>query len=127
MSPDIIKYKDYTGTVHFSAEDKVFFGKIFGINDLVTFEGENVDELLLSFREAVDDYLATCKQLNKAPEKSFKGSFNVRVPSEIHKDAVLLATQANISLNELIKRALTYAVDHPEKLNMGSGNISVSH
>ncbi|CAN5331948.1 type II toxin-antitoxin system HicB family antitoxin [soil metagenome] len=114
MKEDIIEYKDYTGTVHFSSDDKVFHGKIFGINDLVTFEGETVDELINSFHDAVDDYILTCNQIKKKPEKSFKGSFNVRVPSDVHKDAALLATKENISLNEYVKRVLTFAVNNPE-------------
>ena len=42
---DIIKYKEYYAVVHFSAEDEVLYGKILGINDLVTFEGQSVKEL----------------------------------------------------------------------------------
>jgi predicted HicB family RNase H-like nuclease len=121
MKEDIIEYKDFIGTVHFSSDDKVFHGKIFGIDDLVTFEGESVDELINSFQESVEDYILTCDQINKKPEKSFKGSFNVRVPSEIHKDVALLATKENISLNEYIKRVLTFAVNNPNKINTESG------
>jgi predicted HicB family RNase H-like nuclease len=77
-----LEYKGYSGTVGFSAEDKIFFGKIQGINDLVTFEGTSVDELEQSFQESVLDYLETCKVLNKNPDKVFKGSFNVRVSQE---------------------------------------------
>ena len=36
---DVLTYKDFIGSVHFSSEDSVFFGRIEGINDLVTFEG----------------------------------------------------------------------------------------
>ena len=36
-------YKGYSGTVNFSAESEVFYGKINGINDLVTFEGSWID------------------------------------------------------------------------------------
>ena len=42
---DVLEYKDYLAIVHFSAEDEVFYGKIQGINDLVTFEGRSVAEL----------------------------------------------------------------------------------
>ena len=42
---DVLNYKGFIGSVHFSADDKVFFGKVEGINDLVTFEGETVKEL----------------------------------------------------------------------------------
>lgn len=111
-----LDYKGYVGTVEYSNEDEVFHGKIFGINDLVTFEGESVAEIKNSFKEAVDDYLETCRELGKEPEKTFKGSFNVRVPSSIHKDAALTATQYNISLNDFVRVALTYAIKHKQEI-----------
>lgn len=51
-----LEYKGYIGTVGFFADDKIFFGKIQGINDLVTFEGTSVVELEKSFQDAVLDY-----------------------------------------------------------------------
>ena len=35
---NILEYKGYIGRVEFSAEDKIFHGKLEFINDLVTFE-----------------------------------------------------------------------------------------
>ena len=55
-------YKGYIGSVAFSEKDNLFFGKIEGINGLVNFEGESVKELTEAFHEAVDDYLAYCKE-----------------------------------------------------------------
>ena len=60
---DIIQYKNYYTSVHFSAVDDVFYGKIVGINDLVSFEGSSVKELKTAFEEAVEDYLDICDQL----------------------------------------------------------------
>ncbi len=54
---DNLKYKDYTASVHYSADDEVFFGKVLGINDLITFEGSSVNELKAGFAEAIEDYL----------------------------------------------------------------------
>jgi len=113
---NVLTYKGYSGSVEFSAEDNVFFGKIIGINDLVNFEGASVAELKTSFEEAVEDYLDTCKELNKEPEKTFKGSFNVRVPSDLHREAFVIAQKNNITLNELVKRSLKYAVEHEREL-----------
>ena len=42
---DVIKYKDFLGSVHFNAEDRIFFGKIEGVDDLITFEGTTVEEI----------------------------------------------------------------------------------
>ncbi len=118
MKDDLLEYKEYLGTVHFSAEDQVFYGKIFGISDMVSFEGSSVTELISAFQESVEDYLITCKQVKKKPEKSYKGSFNVRIPPEIHKEVALRATRENISLNEFIKQVLTFAVNNPEKIKI---------
>ncbi len=77
---DILEYKGYFASVHFSAEDDIFYGKIIGINDLVSFEGTSVPELKATFYEAAEDYLEMCKEMNKDPDKMYKGSFNVRIP-----------------------------------------------
>ena len=112
-----LEYKNYIGTVEFSAEDKVFWGKIHGINDLVTFEGASVLELEGAFKDSVEDYLETCITLNKIPDKVFKGSFNVRLPGNLHRNAALLATRKGLNINEIVKIALSYVVEHEEILN----------
>jgi predicted HicB family RNase H-like nuclease len=82
---DVIEYKGFLGSVRFSADDGVFYGKIEGTDDLVSFEGSTVAELTDAFREAVDDYIGLCAKTGKRPEKSFKGSFNVRIRPELHR------------------------------------------
>ena len=115
---DILQYENYYASVHFSADDEVFHGKILGINDLVSFEGASVKELKLAFEEAVEDYLETCAAIGKAPEKTYKGTFNVRVSSALHKEAVLFAAVHNITLNEFVKRALSLTLRHRDKVNI---------
>ena len=51
---DVLSFKGFIGSVHFSTDDQVFFGKIEGINDLATFEGTTVDELEEAFKYMVD-------------------------------------------------------------------------
>jgi len=103
---DILEYKGYYGNVHFSAEDEIFYGKIIGINDLVSFEGDCVSELKSAFHEAVEDYLDLCKELNKEPDKMYKGTFNIRIPSELHRQASIVAAIKNVTLNDLVKTAI---------------------
>jgi predicted HicB family RNase H-like nuclease len=107
---DILQYEGYVASVHFSAEDEVFFGKIIGINDSITFEGGSVKELKKAFREAVDDYLETCVQLGKEPEKLYKGSFNVRIPSDLHRQAALYSAAKNMSLNDFVRFAIDFTL-----------------
>jgi len=103
---DVIKYKDHLGSVHFSSEDKVFYGRIEGIDDLVTFEGQSVDELVSAFQEAVEDYVVLCEEAGKPVQKSYKGSFNVRIDPALHKKAALLSSNLGLSLNQLVEEAI---------------------
>jgi len=103
---NFLQQDEFIGSVHFSAKDECFFGKIEGIVDLVTFEGRDVKELKLAFKEAVTDYKELCLQLQKPIHKSYKGSFNVRIDQELHREAVRKSLMLGISLNQLVQRAI---------------------
>ena len=109
---DILTYKGFIGSVHFDSADEVFHGKIEGINDLVTFEGGSVQEIINNFHEAADDYIALCKEAGKEPLGSCKGSFNVRIPPEMHKKAKDMAAVLGMSLNQFIQKAIEEKVSH---------------
>jgi predicted HicB family RNase H-like nuclease len=103
---NILRRKGFLGSVHFSTEDECFFGKIEGIDDLVTFEAQDVKELKKAFQEAVEDYKKLCKLKGKSIEKSYRGSFNVRITPELHKKAVQKSLILGISLNQLVQKAI---------------------
>lgn len=103
---DKLSYKNFIGTVHYASEDEVFYGKIDGINDLVTFEGNNVQELKDAFQDAVEDYIEICREEGKEPLKSFKGSFNVRISPTLHSKAFEKANLAGKSLNQFVEEAI---------------------
>ncbi|WP_218176872.1 type II toxin-antitoxin system HicB family antitoxin [Pseudomonas gingeri] len=106
-------YKGYYGSIEASVEDNCLFGKLQFIRALVSYEGQTVAELEAAFKEAVDDYLDTCKQLNQAPETPCKGSFNVRVGHDLHLAAALTATRQKVTLNDLTRQALSeYLLQH---------------
>ena len=106
MNNNTLTYKDYYGSVEYSASDECFFGKIIGITDLVSFEGGSVAELKKSFAEAVEDYIVLCAETGKEPQKSYKGSFNVRITPELHKEAAITAKRKGISLNAFVEKAI---------------------
>lgn len=106
-----LQYNGYLGSVECSFEDKCLHGKILYINDLVTYEAETVSELEAAFEESVDDYLATCAEVGKDPDKSFKGTFNVRMTPELHKAAAVAAGTQETTLNEFVSQAVAEKVD----------------
>ena len=101
-----MEYKNYVGSVEFSESDGVFFGKVMGIRSLISYEGTTAKELVEDFHGAVDDYLELCAAEGKEPERAYKGSFNVRVSPELHKQAVIYASSRQMSLNSLVEQAL---------------------
>lgn len=105
MKSNLLSHKGYYGSVELSVEDKIFFGKIEFIRDLVNYEGESAKEIEASFKEAVDDYLETCKQERRKPDSTLKGSFNVRVGQELH-EKIALNLKRDQSLNSFIVDAV---------------------
>lgn len=103
-----MQYKGYVGSVEFSEEDGLFFGKVLGIRSVISYDGKNTQELVEDFHGAVDDYIAMCAAEGITPEKAYKGSFNVRIPAEMHKQAAICALQNNISLNKIVEQALQH-------------------
>ena len=101
-----LSYKGYTGSVQFSEQDAVFHGKVAGIKPLISFEGDSVASITEDFHSAVDEYLEFCEQNGKQPEKPFKGSFNVRIGSDLHRKAALTAYTKGISLNTFVEEAI---------------------
>ena len=88
-----LEYKIYTGSIEYSKEDDLLYGKVLGIRGLISYEGKTGHDLENDFIEAIEVYLGDCKNEGIEPEKPFKGSFNVRVSSELHQKAALLAMQ----------------------------------
>ena len=79
---NILEYKGYNGTVEYSAEDSVLFGKVIGIKSLMSYEGQSVEELKADFEGAVDDYIKYCEENGIEPEKTWHfGEFCVKVVS----------------------------------------------
>ena len=105
---NIMKYKGYWAEVRYSDEDECFWGKIEGLkNTFISFEGNSVKELKKDFKESIDTYLEDCKANNEVPEKQCKGSLNVRLGVELHNKAKMKSIEKNISINELIKEAVS--------------------
>lgn len=103
---DVLKYKDYEGSAELDVERGVCHGKLLFINDLVTYVALTPKRLQKEFEAAVDDYIETCRSLAKEPQRPFRGMFNVRVASSLHRAAALRAVADGVTLNDIVVRAL---------------------
>jgi len=105
-----LQYRGYSGSIRFSEEDAVFHGKVIGIKALVSFEGDSVSSITSDFHKAVDEYLEFCAAKGKAPEKPYKGSFNVRIGAELHRKLAVAASARGVSLNSMVEHAIRQQV-----------------
>ncbi len=84
----------------------ILYGEVINIRDVITFEGESVEEIQQAFQESVDDYLAFCAERNESPEKPFSGKFVLRLPTELHRQAYIQAKLSDKSLNGWVTEVL---------------------
>jgi predicted HicB family RNase H-like nuclease len=108
-SDAMMEYKGYVGKVEFDDEAGIFHGEVLDTRDVVTFQGQSVDELKAAFQESIDDYLAFCKQRGEEPNKPFSGQFITRVPPELHRQVNLAASISGKSLNAWVVEQLQTA------------------
>lgn len=67
-SNGLLRYRGYSAKPEYSAEDRIFYGRILGISNLVDFQFEEADDIENEFHKAVDDYLQYCMENGKCPE-----------------------------------------------------------
>ena len=76
MMNGFMEYKGFIGSIEYSENDGVFFGKVHGIDSLISYEGNNEQELIADFHGAVDDYLAIYQNGKKVAESRAKNHEN---------------------------------------------------
>jgi predicted HicB family RNase H-like nuclease len=108
---NLLTYKDYTGTIEVSLEDGCLHGQILFISDIITYEGNTVEDIKTSFEDATDRYLAYCKITGNPADKPYSGTFNVRVGQDLHKKAAETAYRRGIKLNEFVTQSIQAAIE----------------
>lgn len=103
---NLLSYKNYNGTVEYSKEENCLFGKVIGIKSLLSYEGNSVKELEQDFQNTIDEYLMDCKERDVEPELPYKGTFNVRISPELHRNIAVYAIEHGKSLNAAVEEAI---------------------
>ncbi len=103
---ELLEHKGYQGTVRFDADEGVLYGEVLHLRDVVTFQGETVEEVVQAFRDSVDDYLEFCAERGEAPDKPYSGKFMLRVSPELHRKLAAEAANSGSSLNAWVAKKL---------------------
>ncbi|MDH4318329.1 MAG: type II toxin-antitoxin system HicB family antitoxin [Desulfobulbaceae bacterium] len=105
-----MSYKGYPARIEYNDEDRCFVGRVVGIKDIITFQGNCVDELRESFKEAIDTYLDNCHRQGKNPKKPYSGKFMLRIPTDIHAAIAKAADSSGKSLNQWVTDLLKNSI-----------------
>jgi predicted HicB family RNase H-like nuclease len=109
----MMEYKGYLGKVEYDDEADIFHGEVINLRDVITFQGESVQELRKAFQAAVEDYLAFCTERGEEPERPYSGVFTVRIPPALHRDVALRARLQDKSLNSWVAELLEVSLTEP--------------
>jgi len=104
-----MRYRGYSARIEYDDTDRVFTGRLLGLQDVVVFHGASVEELQTAMHQSVDDYLAACEKLGQMPQKPGSGHLMIRIPPELHSASLTAARTAGVSLNQWVTRALQQA------------------
>jgi predicted HicB family RNase H-like nuclease len=98
-------YKGYEGIAEFDEEARIFSGEVIGLKDVITFQGESVDELEQAFHDSVDDYLEWCEADGETPDKPYSGNVLLRFNPELHRKIAAAARKKKVSINKFMEKA----------------------
>ncbi len=102
----MMTYKGYVGVAEVDAEDRMLYGKVIGLKDVIGFEGSDFEEREGSFHRAVDGYLEFCEEDGVEPEKPYSGKILIRTDPELHREVVHAAAAADMSMNQWLEKTL---------------------
>ena len=105
----MMEYKGYLGKIEFDDEANIFHGQVVNIRDVITFQGQSVDELRQAFEDSIEDYFVFCVERGEQPEKPFSGRFTVQLSPEEHRRVILAAAKAGKHVDSWVADVLEQA------------------
>nr|WP_275892002.1 type II toxin-antitoxin system HicB family antitoxin [Muricomes sp. OA1] len=67
------------------------------------------------FQKVLDEYLKDCEERAAQPEQPYKGTFNVRISSDLHRAIAIYAIEHDKSLNAAVEEAIQRMVELRER------------
>jgi predicted HicB family RNase H-like nuclease len=105
---NILEIDGHKAVIQFDPEIGMFRGEFLGLTGGADFYADSVEGLKREGRISLQAFLDTCRARGIEPYRSFSGKFNVRIPGQLHAEAVQAAAARGVSLNEFVREALTH-------------------
>jgi predicted HicB family RNase H-like nuclease len=103
---NILSFKGFIGSVEIDLKNKILFGQVQGIHDVVKYSSPTTIGIKQEFQFSVKKYLSSCKALGKRCTQIQNGFIRLNITPDLHQKISKLATMKGISLNQLVQNAL---------------------
>ena len=101
-----INYRGYPALVDYDPEDRIFVGRLAGIDDIVVFHGTTVNELETAFHEIVDHYLEVSERRGIPAQEPATQTLTVHVPPDVYAAVTRAAELEGASIDNWAARRL---------------------
>jgi|SRR5690554_2572372 len=98
----------YRAVIQYDPDIEMFRGEFTGLNGGADFYADSVAKLREEGRVSLRVFLEECRERGIEPTKSYSGKFQVRLPEELHKNAVDAAMAKGQSLNQFVATAIEH-------------------
>ncbi len=99
-------HEGYVATIELDEDAGLFHGEVINTRDVLTFQGQTLDELRTAFADTIADYVEWCRERGKEPERPYSGNFMLRVSPELHRRIATAAARSGKSINGYVSETL---------------------
>lgn len=110
MKQNLMEIDGYHAVITYDPEIEMFRGEFLDLNGGADFYARDVNGLRREGRRSLRVFLDLCAEKGIDPRRHFSGRFNVRIPEDLHAEAVRVARATGKSLNQLVADALEHEV-----------------
>lgn len=98
----------YRAVIQYDPEINMFRGEFTGLNGSADFYAATVDSLQREGRTSLQVFFDVCREKGIEPVRAYSGKFQIRLPEDLHRDAVEAAKARGESLNQFVAQAIEH-------------------
>ena len=110
MMSNTLNISGFKAVVNYDPDIDMLRGEFIGLNGGADFYASDIKGLRKEGGTSLKVFLKACEQRGIEPRKEFSGKFNIRIPPDLHQQAVEAAAAAGKSLNQWVGDVLNEAV-----------------
>lgn len=103
---NIMIYKGYIGSVEFCGNDKMLYGQVLGISELIDYKGSSVDEIRADFERKIDEHIETDREHGNVEQYYGSNVISIQLDVATIIKIKRLARKEHKTANEFIVQCL---------------------